>query len=68
MTNLIGTKNVGYIILKQGKKSVIGYSETKKEYVAWSYHITEDKNPSYYWGHYLTELADVDQAFDKKEA
>jgi len=66
--NLIGTCNVGYEIIKQGKQSVIGYNSqrTFDQYVAWSYKLDQNNKVYYFWGHY-GELEYVEEYFLEKE-
>jgi len=67
-TNLIGTYNVGYEIIKQGKQSVIGYNSqrTFDQYVAWSYNFDQNNKPNYFWGHY-GDLEHAEKHYLEKE-
>lgn len=66
--NLIGYKNAGFNIIKQGKNAVIGIKQhgDYTEYVAWHYSIV-DGETSFYWGRYGMYLDDAEIAFNKKE-
>jgi hypothetical protein len=49
--DLIGKKNVNYMIIKQGEVGVIGYNADIDYYVAWMYK-REGNTVRYFWGKY----------------
>lgn len=66
-TNLIGTTNVGYTIIKQGEKAVIAQDLTAPDmYVTWSYRI-QDGQPDYFWGRYVSSYDTALLKFSQKE-
>lgn len=67
-TNLVGTANASFIIIEQGERAVIGRrSQGFQDYVAWSYHLSDSGEASYYWGRYCDTLEQALEAFKNKE-
>lgn len=68
MNNLVGTKNAGYTIIKQGKIAVIAKMETPygDQYVAWHYKTETNGKTDYFWGRY-GDLEYVTECYNKKE-
>lgn len=68
-TNLIGTMNAGYTIIKQGEVAVIAEYKNKDAgttaYVAWHYKFN-DGNADFFWGRYGSR-EHTEESFDKKE-
>lgn len=65
-TSLVGKVNIGYTIKLQGMLAVIGWSETKQEYVTWSYDIINGE-ASYFWGRYGNTFDEIKKKYDLKE-
>jgi hypothetical protein len=67
MTNLLGTINAGYQIIKQGKRAVIGKNDNAPDtFVTWSYKTDRTSTTDYFWGHYGNQKS-AEKAFKKKE-
>ena len=67
MKNLVGTKNAGFTIVKQGSEAVIGVRERDNLHVAWNYDFDKDGEPYYYWGRYGSEDY-ADEKYGMKES
>jgi hypothetical protein len=58
---LLGEVNGGFTIIQQGDTAVVGFNESKGEYVAWHYRFDNAGVPSFFWGRY----GDREEAFKK---
>lgn len=66
--DLVGTKNAGYLIVKQGNDAVLGFRDSKygESWVAWHYDFNSDGEANYYWGRYGGKNY-AEDCFNKKE-
>ena len=67
MKDLIGTKNEGYTIIRQGNIAVIGYNAENKTYVVWNYRVSNSSEVSFHWGRYCNSLRSALEKYHLKE-
>jgi hypothetical protein len=65
--DLVGTKNAGFEIIKQGQKAVIGVREADGLCVAWNYRIDRSGEPDFFWGRYGRQIY-AEDCYNLKEA
>lgn len=67
MENLIGRRNIGYVVVEQGDKAVIARDE-EGNYVAWSYKTDEKGDTDFFWGRYTGDnYFEARKRFEMKE-
>ena len=74
--DIIGTVNAGYeIIAAKINSGTFADSDSygtvlaqnrKDNYVTWQFHFVENNRPTFYWGHYFSNLEDVTVDFAER--